>query len=361
MKKIIVFLFIVMFLFSCSSKSQTLNDNINQNNQEMGNNELQESSDINENETLIENNTTNYIWVVEPTYTFENVDIVEYNDFLGIDYMGADPSFRENSYPTSVINNIYNLPENNNIAPWINCTDYYMNPYNLKGYFDYGFVEVTQNGKKGIYDYEGNEIISPQKIDIFFDIDNKDNNSNEGAYYAYEEYKWADSEMELIVECYDTSFNYIDNRNFLVMGFGGDFYSLNLSNYHESLKNFDAMFVKESDTAYDVLYLVNNKGLEMRLPNQAVSGIVNGYFRLIRDNMIAFYDINGTQITDYIYENAYDFTDGYAAVKKDGKWGFIDTTGKEVVPCEFEETRPFYDNKAWVKMNGKWGIINISL
>lgn len=72
-----------------------------------------------------------------------------------------------------------------------------------------------------------------------------------------------------------------------------------------------------------------------------------------------YYNKDGKNITEAVYDDAYFFTDGYAAVSKDGKYGYIDATGKEVVPMIFEKAMPLYQGAAWVCVNGKWGVLDL--
>lgn len=54
------------------------------------------------------------------------------------------------------------------------------------------------------------------------------------------------------------------------------------------------------------------------------------------------------------------YNSSLAEVKLNNKWGFIDKTGKEVVPCKYDATDGFYDseNKAKVTLAGRSFYIN---
>jgi len=73
----------------------------------------------------------------------------------------------------------------------------------------------------------------------------------------------------------------------------------------------------------------------------------------------AVYLFTGGSIADGIYEDAYPFTDeGYAAVKKNGKWGFIDANGSEVIQYVFDDALSFGQHLAAVKQGEYWGYIS---
>lgn len=93
----------------------------------------------------------------------------------------------------------------------------------------------------------------------------------------------------------------------------------------------------------------------------------------------AYFDREGNQLTDFIYEEtgrnygfyfALDVAEadlpcpgassyGYIAVCRDGKYGYIDLQGNTVIDCIFEDARAVCDGKAWVKTIEGWGVIEL--
>jgi hypothetical protein len=75
----------------------------------------------------------------------------------------------------------------------------------------------------------------------------------------------------------------------------------------------------------------------------------NGYARISRSNNLiydgkekwTFINKNGKIITDFVFDEAYDFTENLAAVKKDGLWGFIDTSGNQVIDFKYQSVKNF--------------------
>jgi len=62
--------------------------------------------------------------------------------------------------------------------------------------------------------------------------------------------------------------------------------------------------------------------------------------------------------TDYLFEDAKDFSEDWAAVKINDKWGFVDVNFQKIIEPEFEDVQSFNDSLAPVKKDGKWGFIN---
>lgn len=93
----------------------------------------------------------------------------------------------------------------------------------------------------------------------------------------------------------------------------------------------------------------------------------------------AYFDREGNQLTDFIYEEtgrnygfyfALDVAEadlpcpgassyGYIAVCRDGKYGYIDLEGNIVIDCIFDDARGVCDGKAWVKTAEGWGVIEL--
>lgn len=65
-------------------------------------------------------------------------------------------------------------------------------------------------------------------------------------------------------------------------------------------------------------------------------------------------------VSEYSYNNTYDFHEGLACIKKDGKYGFIDRNGNVVIPCVWDDASYFSEGIAPVKdgETKKWGYID---
>lgn len=53
-------------------------------------------------------------------------------------------------------------------------------------------------------------------------------------------------------------------------------------------------------------------------------------------------------ISDFQYDNAYEYSDDLARVKKDGKYGFIDTKGETIIDFQYDGGASFHNNLAYV-------------
>lgn len=65
----------------------------------------------------------------------------------------------------------------------------------------------------------------------------------------------------------------------------------------------------------------------------------------------------GEEITDYIYDMAYPFSEGFACVMMNGKYGFIDTDGQEVIPFIYEDAAPFSEELAYFSIEEEYGFM----
>lgn len=52
-------------------------------------------------------------------------------------------------------------------------------------------------------------------------------------------------------------------------------------------------------------------------------------------NKRGYVDTKGNFLTEFIFEEAYPFSEGLALVKKNGLYGYIDTLGNEIISCQF--------------------------
>lgn len=67
-----------------------------------------------------------------------------------------------------------------------------------------------------------------------------------------------------------------------------------------------------------------------------------------------------TMLTDYRFNQVYDFSDGLAAVREGELWGFIDKSGKYVIEPQFTSAASFVNGLAWAAKHKEdlYGFIN---
>ena len=66
---------------------------------------------------------------------------------------------------------------------------------------------------------------------------------------------------------------------------------------------------------------------------------------------------SGQEITDYIYDVAFPFSEGLACVNRNGKYGFIDTDGNETIPLIYEDVAPFQEGLAYFSTEKEYGFL----
>lgn len=100
-----------------------------------------------------------------------------------------------------------------------------------------------------------------------------------------------------------------------------------------------------------------------------ISGFVNGFAMVYRNDRVAFIDKNGVILSRYSYIDnlpqvpwyfeAKEFSEGVAAVKViTDKWGFVSNKGRIIIGFIFDEVDSFHNGMCVVKKDGKWGVIN---
>lgn len=163
-------------------------------------------------------------------------------------------------------------------------------------------------------------------------------------------------------------------------------------------KTFDLCADRDDYGFYRDGSYVRNYSDGMVAVAREVSGAKQNYDRQLK---WAYFDAQGKQVTDYIYDEAADFSDGLAWVSNDKvhgfidhtgalaidgtkyysqelgelnytfheglccvaktvtgpegdvlvKWGYIDRTGAEVIACDYDQAKPFSEGRAAVAIN----------
>lgn len=76
-------------------------------------------------------------------------------------------------------------------------------------------------------------------------------------------------------------------------------------------------------------------------------------------NKYGFIDLKtGREVTQFIYDDVWKFSEGLAPVLKNGKWGFIDESGEEKISFSYDYVGSFNNGLAAVLQNKKWGFID---
>lgn len=161
-----------------------------------------------------------------------------------------------------------------------------------------------------------------------------------------------------------------------------------------------------------------NRSLDLEIGEDSDANRFVEAINASQESRKAYVDTKGQLITDFLYDEAEDFSEGIAACCRDGKWGYIDENGVEITdfvydgiwpyqgeydpdlgesggnvteysayPCtsdtmvvyrdgqvgllyrdgsllidygEFEDMAPAYNNELWAKKDGLWGLIDLA-
>lgn len=89
-----------------------------------------------------------------------------------------------------------------------------------------------------------------------------------------------------------------------------------------------------------------------------VRDFISGYALVTLNRKCSFIDHSGREVIPPRYDDIEDFSEGFAAVMLDKKCGFIDSTGKEVVSPRYDNVGCFTQGYAVVQMGSKYGFID---
>lgn len=146
----------------------------------------------------------------------------------------------------------------------------------------------------------------------------------------------------------------------------------NVSNWENEMLDMpqqDVLLEKETNTEVDDTITQNKDGetTEYEYPIILTPTLTNNISFAIESEDIlcvnngekyGYITKSGVEITDYIYDMAYPFSEGLACVLKDGKYGFIDRNGEEYIPFIYEDAAPFSDGLAYFSTEDSYGFLN---
>lgn len=183
----------------------------------------------------------------------------------------------------------------------------HINDYSIIGYCNGRSVQVSKEGKWGIFDLELGKEIIPCEYYEEEDID--------GACYR-RNYK------------IHPSFLFTNDSDYVVVKKNGKYGVVD--------KNNKCVI----DCKYDFIHPFK----------EGIAAVLIGfYWSFINEN---------DEIIAKGFEDVKDFSDGFAAVKKNGKWGYINAHGILVIPCRFAEANSFSDGLAAVAFKKNYGYID---
>ena len=113
--------------------------------------------------------------------------------------------------------------------------------------------------------------------------------------------------------------------------------------------------------------LIDRSGKEQfRTAEYSIYQVSEGRVRVSNRGKMGFWDLQGNEITPFLYDTVWIFSEGMAEVaiyeetggKPVPRYGFIDRDGNEVVSPKYIESRDFHDGVAAVQTADGWGYID---
>ena len=94
--------------------------------------------------------------------------------------------------------------------------------------------------------------------------------------------------------------------------------------------------------------------------NYVSGSFVNGYYQVTSDSTVSLVRASDSQYIVNQYQNTGTPQEGYVPCKKYGKWGYVSLDGTEVTDFIFDDARAVLNGYAYVSYNGKWGVLKFS-
>lgn len=193
--------------------------------------------------------------------------------------------------------------------------------------FKSGIIRVKLNGKYGLIDYCGKEIL-PAKYDFISDIT---------------------CDNEIIV--------WLNNK----VGF-----------FNKEGKKVTPFKYDSAENFYEGLAKVKINGKYGYINKRGKQIIPAIYFDAVKfseglamvglkDGKHGFINKRGKVVIPFQYENSMEtFAEGIVTICKNNKYGYIDRKGREIIPSQYDYAFSFFNENAVVKLNQKYGLINKS-
>lgn len=240
-----------------------------------------------------------------------------------------DIDYDNSTYKTKVLNSkneeiftdyeqveaVQNIDENNNL------------------WYETNVLKVEKNGKYGIIDLSGKELLSCEydSITALEGVKNSLKVSKEGKFGI------ANTEGKVVV-----TIEYAD-----VQGLGTD--------------NKDGFIVKSDDGKYGVVDFSNNKVLEAKY--EGVTKIYGNNFYVVKQNgKQVLLDKDGTEVLNSGFDEITAIlknTENGVIYKKNNKYGVMKTTGEVTLEASYDELKETKSGIFIAKKDGKYGVIDL--
>ena len=94
----------------------------------------------------------------------------------------------------------------------------------------------------------------------------------------------------------------------------------------------------------------STKNIEFAIESEDIFCIYNG-------EKYGYIKMDSQEITEYIYDMGYPFSEGTACVVLDGKYGFIGDNGEIILPHIYDDAAPFSEGLAYYAKDGEYGFM----
>ncbi len=224
-----------------------------------------------------------------------------------------------------------------------------------------GYSVISQNGKSGMIDREGNITIAPKYNSLQYPI--------RGMVYSSlnDSVALLNTDGSVIVPAgsYDIILPNIYNDNLLVCNgtkFGVVDRNLNIliNPKYSHIEPHDGYYIVKEDDEYGIIDLDGNVLLPAKNERITSSNYSDMILYSKDGDKWGALNSKGEKVIRPKFENASNFFGDYAAVKnKEDKWGIIDRMGEYVIEPQFDRMLPIPGNgKYLARTDRKWGIVD---
>lgn len=94
--------------------------------------------------------------------------------------------------------------------------------------------------------------------------------------------------------------------------------------------------------------------------NYVTGTFINGYYTVASDNTVSLVRCADNQFIANQYQSIGIPQEGYVPCKKYGKWGYLNLEGEEVTDFIFDNAKAVLNGYAYVSYQGKWGVLKLN-
>lgn len=196
-------------------------------------------------------------------------------------------------------------------------------------WYDDNVLKYEKDGKYGLIDFEGKEIVKPEYDNIYSleGIDHSiilEKNGKKGLLNS--------STGEVVIDC-----NYID-----------------IQSISENYEN--GYIVKNDENKYGIILPDKTVVLENKYDDiKKVTG--NNYYVVNENGTLEIIDSSNKVILNKGFDTVENIQLDNFIITKNGKYGVINEKGEEILPAKFEDIKFSFSDYYIVKLNNKYGVV----